>query len=89
MIEYHQNYTLYSIEIIDYQLFYSIIIIFTILIFTMCFIFSLHFCNLWKNNPIKRYKRTQKFTIKIGELEHILDKDELNKLKELENQSNT
>jgi len=89
MIEYYHNHTLYSIEIFDYQLFYSIIIIFTVLIFTMFFIFSLYLCNLWKNNPIKRYKRTKKFTIQMGELEHILDKDELNKLKELKNQSNT
>lgn len=89
MMEYHDNHTYYSIELIDYQLFYSIIIIFTILISITFLIFCLYICNLYKNNPIKRYKRTKEFTIQMGELEHILDKDELNKLKELEIESKT
>ena len=72
----------------DKVLFYAVIIIFTVLIFLQIVFFSYY---IWtkkccENTPCKRISRKRGLAFELGELEHHLDKEELETSKRLENQ---
>tara|TARA_B100000902_G_scaffold352695_1_gene363598 strand:+ start:868 stop:1188 length:321 start_codon:yes stop_codon:yes gene_type:complete len=71
----------------DKVLFYAIIIIFTVLMFVQTVFFSYYiFIHCCENTPCKRISRKRGLAFALGELEHNLDKEELETSKRLENQ---
>jgi hypothetical protein len=89
--EHHHNYTIdfdMSLNQKGYMiLFYIVIIVFIILLFIQFTVIFYYCCKQCENTPCKRISRNSGIKLELGEMNHCLDRQEVETLKRVENQS--